>query len=183
MAEAKTDKKQHPSEVALADFQSKNADVLFVIARSKNLNLVVYEAQRSADKKSLNPAKPIDVYWMDVDPAYQADKRKKGVQSDREDLNAFEKKFAYGLSFEPIAGNAGQYKIVLVALAARPLTLSLDSEGRAHAALTINNAPAYLHRIFVFSVERTLLPPRVDYVELFGVHTGTGEAVYEKIKV
>jgi len=91
--------------------------------------------------------------------------------------------FDVSLSFEPIAGSAGQYKIVLVALSARPLTLSLDSEGRAHAALTINNAPAYLHRIFVFSVERTLLPPRVDYVELFGVHTGTGEAVYEKIKV
>jgi hypothetical protein len=56
----------------------------------------VYEALRSGDKKELDHKKPMDVYWMDIDPAYVKETRKKGKMDDRSDLNTIEKQFAYG---------------------------------------------------------------------------------------
>lgn len=54
------------------------AAVLFV------QNIVMYEALKSAD--ALDAKKPVDVYWLDIDPAYVAAARKKGVTTDRVDV-------------------------------------------------------------------------------------------------
>lgn len=72
-------------------------NILFFIARSKNKNLVIYEGKVSGDGHSFDTAKAVDVYWLDLDPEYQAAKRKKGVTSDKEELNLVEKQFAYGV--------------------------------------------------------------------------------------
>src|SRR4051794_9480122 len=48
-------------------------------------NIVVYEALKSADGH-LDDKKPVDVYWLDIDPAYVAAARKKGNNSDRNEV-------------------------------------------------------------------------------------------------
>ncbi len=47
---------------------------------------MVYEALKGADGQ-LDAAKPIDVYWLDIDPAYVEAARKKGIKSDRNDVS------------------------------------------------------------------------------------------------
>jgi hypothetical protein len=44
----------------------------------------------------LDSKKPVDVYWMDVDPEYQKKARAKGITTDKSELNMVEKQFAYG---------------------------------------------------------------------------------------
>jgi hypothetical protein len=143
------------------------------------MNIVVYEAKRTADKKSLDPKNPMDVYWLDIDPANVAANRKKGKMDDRSELIWVEKQMAYGLSSEPMA-TAGHYKIILVALSSRPVTLSLDSNSAVHAQCIIDGKKSELHRIYVFAVERTIGWPRVEYIELFGASVDKGEPTYEK---
>jgi len=166
-------------EKIIAELQAKNADIVFVIARSKNANIVVYEALRTEDKKHLNSKSPLDVYWLDIDPEYVKKARAKGKQDDREDLNMFEKQFAYGIKVE--ATGDGAYKISLVALPARIATLFMTPDGKAQLNIEISGKQCRLQRIYVHSVERTLRPPKVEYVELFGIDPSTGAQAYEKI--
>jgi len=143
-------------------------------------NIVVYEALKGADGK-LNAAKPVEVYWLDIDPEYVAAARKKGVQSDRVDLNAIERQFAYGVSAEPIQGAAaGRYNLKLVALPERPVTMYLDAEGKLHGTIAVNGAQVDLVRIYVHAVDRMLRTPKVEYVDLVG-QDAEGKYVHERI--
>jgi hypothetical protein len=74
----------------------------------------------------------------------------------------------------------GHYKIQLVALPSREITLSLNSEGVAEAHILINKKNCLLQRIYVHAVDRTLRLPKVEFIELFGTVAKSGEAVYEK---
>ena len=81
---------------------------------------------------------------------------------------------------EAISGKKGVYKVTLVALPARALTLQIV-KGVARASIDINKKEAFLQRIYVHSVERTLLPPRVEYIEIYGIDPESGDQVYEKV--
>jgi hypothetical protein len=139
----------------------------------------VYEALK--DKSgALDAQKPVEVYWLDIDPEYVAAARKKGNQSDRNELNAIEKQFAYGVSFEPVAGQAGKYNLKLVALAERPVTMYIDAQGKLHATIAVNGAQVDLVRIYVHAVDRTLRLPKVEYIDLVG-QDAQGKYVHERI--
>ena len=49
----------------------------------------MYEALKNASG-ALDAAKPIDVYWLDIDPAYVAAARKKGVMTDKQPVSRTE---------------------------------------------------------------------------------------------
>ena len=53
----------------LNEVKSSNPNILFAIARSKNKNMVMYEAKMEGDKLA---ATPLEGYWLDIDPEYQA---------------------------------------------------------------------------------------------------------------
>jgi hypothetical protein len=74
----------------------------------------------------------------------------------------------------------GRYKIELVALPSRALTLFLNDKGAAEAHILINGKDCVLNRIYVHAVDRTLRLPKVEFVELFGTDATSGEAAYEK---
>lgn len=71
-----------------------NPNILFIISRSKNKNIVVYEAKMEGG--TIKASDPIDAYWLDIDPEYVEKARAKGVESDRVDLNMIERNMAYG---------------------------------------------------------------------------------------
>lgn len=91
-----------------------------------------------------------------------------------------ENKMAYGISSEATPGKAGSYNCRLVALPARPVTVFIDESGRLRGQLAINGKQTDLVRIYVHAVERTLLPPKVTYVDLIG-QDETGAYVSERI--
>ena len=189
----------------------------------------MYEAVKNASG-ALDAAKPIDVYWLDIDPAYVAAARKKGVMTDKQpvsrtegtrrcrlqgkeeggvrengwtmmnrtasdwihpdavsaacpclfQLNMVENQFAYGVSFDAVAGKAGTYNLKLVALPERPVTMFMDAEGKLHGTIAVNGKQVDLVRIYVHAVDRTLRLPKVEYIDLVG-QDETGAYVHERI--
>ncbi len=164
----------------LADFRAKSPNILFIIERSKNLNVVVYEAMVGADK-ALDATKPVDVYWLDVDPEYIKANRAKGVMTDRSDLNVFESQFAYGLS-TTAAAKAGEFLLKLVALPKQVITVFIDAAtGRVRARTTISGRECDLEKVFVQAEERFMRTPKVIYVDIFGIDLANSELVRQRL--
>jgi hypothetical protein len=101
-------------------------------------------------------------------------------QGQREKLTLLERKFAYGFDVKGNGEGPG-VRLHLKALKSRVVHVALSEEGCPVALATIDGQAARLQRIYVKTVERTLAPPKVEYVELFGVQPGTGSALSERL--
>lgn len=141
---------------------------LFRIERSKNANVVLYEAKVAADGR-LDADEPVRASWLML-----------AEQGQREKLTLLERKFAYGFDVKGNGEGPG-VRLHLKALKTRVVHVALSEEGCPVALATIDGQAARLQRIYVKTVERTLAPPKVEYVELFGVQPGTGSALSERL--
>ena len=165
----------------VSQIRAQNPDILFIIERSKNQNIVVYEANRMVgDRKRLDSKNPLQVYWLDIDPEYVKAARRKGKMHDREELGSIEKRMAYGFSSEGISGNPSVYRIKLVAFPQREITLYLDSQGRAYALMEISGVQSQLKSVYIHSEERRFALPKVKYIDLEGLDA-KGNMIKERI--
>mmetsp|Transcript_20388 Transcript_20388/g.49989 ORF Transcript_20388/g.49989 Transcript_20388/m.49989 type:complete len:173 (-) Transcript_20388:286-804(-) len=163
------------------DPQLDKPTVAFIIERSLNKNVVVYEGLVDEDTSQLRKDKPMDVYWLDLDPAYQEKNRKKGKMTDRDELNMIERNMAYGVKCEPIKGEEGAYTMTLVALPQRKGILKMV-DGLPKATMEINGQQCYLQSIFVHSKQGMIGLPKVVYVLVNGVSIESGEEQQERIE-
>ncbi len=138
---------------------------LFIIERTKNANVVHYDAQLTSDG-SLNAKEPVVAYWIML-----------AEDGRREDLNWVERSKAYGL--ETKADGTGCYRVTLTAYHEREIKVCRDGEG-ARAVLVIDGHPAIFDKLFINSTEG-LIKPTIHYLELFGRDVESGEKRYEKI--
>ena len=137
---------------------------LFYIERNKNANLVIYEAGVKSDG-SLHSEDPVIVYWLMNEEDGQ-----------REDLNRFERKRAYGFDSEILAKDS-----VLLEL---KVDINRDVVVRRvgdnfKAVTIIEGKKASLDRIYIMADESGWRPD-VQYLELFGKDLNTEEDLYEK---
>ena len=138
---------------------------LFVIARSKNANVVVYDAKVDASGR-LAP-EPVSAYWL-----------LEGDPSRREELTSLEFNRAYGFTLGP--GEAPDtYALAFKASRGRHATLRMQ-DGCPRVIVKINGHPAILKRIYVKSKEGGLMP-KVESIELFGEDASTGKPLHEKV--
>jgi hypothetical protein len=138
---------------------------LFRIERSKNANIVVYDALVTKDG-ALNSKKPIEAYWI-----------ANAKQGQREKLSRIQKRFAYG--FKTRVVDDMTVVMTMVADIGREITVGVVG-GEPRATTEIDGRVAVLDRIYVKSIEKKLWPS-VEYVELFGADSLTGEQRYERI--
>ena len=162
------------------DPQLQKPTIAFVIERSLNKNVVVYEGLVDEATNELRKDKPMDVYFWDLEPSYVAKNRKKGKMHDRGELNMIERNLAYGVTCEPIKGEEGAYSMALVALPKRKGILKMV-DGLPKAILEINGQQCYLQSIFVQLKKGMIGLPKVDYILVNGVTVETGEQQQEKI--
>ena len=140
---------------------------LFVIERSKNANIVVYDANRGPTG-DFDTAEPVVAYWL-----------LNGEADKREELTKIEQDRAYGV--ESTAGNSpGTYSMVFKAQRKRQFTVR-TLNGCPVVTVTIDGHDAILRKLFIKSKE-TLLLPKIAYVEFFGEDAQTGKALKEKFK-
>lgn len=139
---------------------------LIRIARSKNANVVVYEANRTASG-GLDPDDPVRASWIML-----------AEQGQREGLNFFEKLFAYGFDVRSAAPDRG-YVVRLHAKKDQVIRV-VEHQGCPAAMSDIGGHPGILKRIYVQADDGQLIP-EVLYVELFGIDPVTGAALYQKI--
>jgi len=150
---------------ALSFSEERKTEHLFRIERSKNANIVCYDAQLTPEGK-LDPEKPIIAYWI----MYTNNKEK-------EDLNWIEKKMAYG--FKVKYDTKGDFWIMdLVADIQREIKV-YKINGKYHAETLIDSRPAFIERLYIKTIEGGLRP-KVEYIEFFGKCIKTGDNLYEK---
>ncbi len=139
---------------------------LFVIERSKNANIVVYDANQGPAGE-LKPSEPVVAYWIL--------NAKKG---QREELNALERRHAYG--FDVTTGDTpGTYAMAFKASQQRRLRVGM-LDGCPVAMTPVGGHDGVLRRIFIQS-KTDSLQQKVEYVELFGEDVATGGHLYEKL--
>jgi hypothetical protein len=139
---------------------------LFIIERSKNANVIHYDARLTADGKP-DPKEPVIAYWV----MFAEDGR-------REKLSWIEKKMAYGFTIKPDPSVNG-YKMTLVAVPERPITVKQEKDA-VRAEVVIDGRPAFLEKI-VISVSDGLTGPKIQHVEVSGKDLQTGENLREKM--
>ena len=138
---------------------------LFVLGRSKNANVVVYDAVREPSG-DLAPSEPVVAYWL-----------LNAEDGKREELNLIERERAYGLVVEP--GDApGTFTMSFKANGRRRFVLRIR-EGCPVVTGSIAGHDGVLRRIFVHSKEGAL-GPRVQSIEIFGKDVATGKDLHEK---
>ena len=98
--------------LAMANVYADKTTNLFVIERSKNANVVNYDAVLT-DEGKINENKPIDAYWLLY--AYK--------NGEREELSAFDKK-AYGFKVK-YNEEKKYFDFVLKAVKEKPMILNL----------------------------------------------------------
>jgi hypothetical protein len=144
-----------------------SAEALFVIARSKNANVVRYDVRLTKGGR-YDTRRPLDVYWL-----------MRAEDGRREELSDLERRAAYGYELLPGA-TATTFVFRLAAVKARAVTVRRRG-ARFSAELLVAGAPARLERVFVATREAVV--PRVLYVELSGRRISDGQPVRERIDV
>ena len=142
---------------------------LFVIERSKNANVVSYDAVLN-DDGTIRKENPVDSYWLLY--AYK--------NGEREELSAFDKK-AYGFKVK-YNTERQNFDFVLKAAKDKPMIIDLY-DGVAKAVIKINNVDCFLEKVYIGSVDGAFGIPNVSFYELFGSEVKTGEAQQQKILV
>ena len=142
---------------------------LFVIERSKNANVVSYDAVLKDDGK-IDEKKPIDAYWLLY--AYK--------NGEREELSAFDKK-AYGFQVK-YNKETKSFEFVLKAVKDKPMILNLY-DGVPKAVIKINNVDCFLEKVYIESKDGAFGIPTVSFYELFGKEVATGNVQQQKIVV
>ena len=138
---------------------------LFIIERSKNANVVHYDARLTADGK-LDPKEPVIVYWIVL-----------AEDGRREKLNWIQKK-AYGFDIKPDPSVNG-YRMTVAAAPRQQFTVKKEGD-TASAEVVIDGRPAVLEKMYI-NASDGLTGPKVHYIELHGKDLQTGEKRFEKI--
>jgi hypothetical protein len=142
---------------------------LFVIERSSNANVVVYEAAR-APGGVVDPRQPVAAHW-----------RMLAEDGHREELNGIEKRLAYGVE---VLGAQGEGSVEIAVRALRERTIEVrTAEPCPTARMPIGGRPAILRRVFVQLARGLFFFPKVAYVELHGEDAESRAAVDERIDV
>ena len=139
---------------------------LFIIERSKNANVVHYDAQLTADGK-LDPKEPVIAYWVLL-----------AKDGRREKLSWVEKKKAYGFTIKPDPSVNG-YKMTLVAAPEKQIIVKKEKE-TVLAEAVIDGRPAVLEKMYI-NASDGLTGPKVQYIEVHGKDLQTGEKLREKM--
>lgn len=151
--------------VASAEAQIKTSP-LFIIERSKNANVVHYDAQLTAEGK-LDPKEPVIAYWVLL-----------AKDGRREKLSWVEKKKAYGFTIKPDPSVNG-YKMTLVAAPEKQIIVKKEKE-TVLAEAVIDGRPAVLEKMYI-NASDGLTGPKVQYIEVHGKDLQTGEKLREKM--
>jgi len=138
---------------------------LFVIERSKNANIVVYDANRGPTG-DFAASQPVVAYWLLA-----------GEKGKREELNAVERERAYGFDIAP-GETPGTFTMAMRADPKRRLTVRMLNDCPVVTG-PIGGHDGILHKLFVQSKEG-LFPPKVEHVAFYGQDVATDEPLYEK---
>jgi hypothetical protein len=138
---------------------------LFYIERSKNANIVQYDAQVGPDGR-LDRKKPVVAYWIRL-----------AEQGQHKKLSWIQRKFAYGFKDKLDQDQLG-VSLDMVAGLGAPIRVQRVGEG-FKAVIDIDGRPSRLEKIYV-DASGKWLSVKIGYIELYGRDLETGEETYQR---
>lgn len=150
----------------VAQAETLTAHPLFHIERSKNANIVQYDAQVAEDGK-LFKKEPVVGYWIRLNE-----------QGQKQELSWLQRTFAYGFKTR-LDKNRESALIDMKADVGQSIKVIRDGD-KFRATITIDGAPSYFEKMYI-DATRDGMSLDVRYVELFGEDMKTGEVRYEKL--
>ena len=157
-----TQKKSQPATAPAAI----TTQPLFIIERSKNANVVHYDAQLAADGK-LDTKEPVIVYWILL-----------AQGGRRMELDWIQKMMAYGINLK-LDPSANGCQMTIVAAPDQPIAVKKVG-GVFRAEVIIAGRPAFLDKIYIDASDDPT-DVTVHYLELHGKDVSTGKQCFEKI--
>ena len=139
---------------------------LFKIERSKNANIIQYDAQIGSDGKLLKK-EPVIGYWIRL-----------AEQGQVQQLSWVQRTFAFGFDAK-YHRDSDTATIDMVADIGQPITVK-RVEGKYMAVIDFEGQPSQLERIFIQAHGKGI-SVTVEYVEIFGIDLKSGEPTYGKI--
>ncbi|MDF7814876.1 DUF4833 domain-containing protein [Hymenobacter sp. YC55] len=146
------------------------ANQLFYLQRDPNTNTVIYQLNVNGAGK-LDEDEPIRIFWI-----------RYAEQSQRQDLDFIQRKFAYGVNAKKLAPE--KYELKFFAYGKIRFYLMRSATDKAfHVYTTVANQQMVLDRIFLRIEGGTFWVPNVKYVELTGWNPATREPVVRRFNV
>lgn len=139
---------------------------LFKIERSKNANIIQYDAQVAPDGALLKK-EPVVGYWVRLAEQGQVKK-----------LTWLQKTFAFGFGTR-LAGDRQSLEMKMKLDLGAPIEVVRDG-GRYRATVPIEESPSWLEKIYINS-KRKGMSVDIHFIELHGTDRETGEKRYQKI--
>jgi hypothetical protein len=139
---------------------------LFKIERSKNANIIQYDARSGSDGKLLKKD-PVVGYWIRLNE-----------QGQRMELTWVQRTFAFGFKTR-LATDRESAEVDMVADLGAPVTVSRHGEA-FRATIPIEGRTSFLDRVYIKAHGKGI-KVNVEYVETFGMDVETGEDRYQKI--
>ncbi|MES2061974.1 MAG: DUF4833 domain-containing protein [Bacteroidota bacterium] len=147
-----------------------NADRLFYLQRSTNINALSYDINIDKDTGKPDEDSPLHIYWLQY-------AEKNGEPSE---LTFIQRKFAYGVSSNALGND--RYDIRIMSYKKIPLTLMRAADGKYHIFATVAKKQMLLQNIFIQIDGGSLWSPNVVYIEMKGTDPVTGKEVTERFK-
>lgn len=154
-----------PGKAVASTAARKKNRSLFIIERSKNANVVHYDAKVTSDGK-LDPREPVSAYWI-----------MRAEDGRREELNWMENEKGYGFDIKPDPSVNG-YKMTLMAAPQQQITVK-QAGNAIRAEVVINGRPAVLKKIYI-NASDGLTGPKVSNIMLYGKDIKTGKMRSQK---
>jgi hypothetical protein len=143
---------------------AQSTQPLFHIERTKNANILYYEA-RINDPGYIDPKDPIKTYWIMW--------AKDSTGKTTEGMNFIERTKVYGYNIKP--DSTGKvYNMTLKPFKDRLIRVYMK-EGAARAEMTINNRPAYFQKMFIYAKGDS----KPDSIRLSGYDVDSGKEIFE----
>ena len=139
---------------------------LFHIERSKNANIVQYDAQLDADGK-LDRKKPVVAYWIRL-----------AEQGQVEKLSWVQKTFAYGFK-DRLSPDGESVELDMKVDLGEPIKI-IRTEDQYRATAPLEGLPSYLEKIFIQASVKGL-SINIEFIEFFGTDIETGDRRYQKV--
>jgi hypothetical protein len=139
---------------------------LFKIERSKNANIIQYDAQIGTDSR-LYEKEPVIGYWVRLAEHGQV-----------QELSWVQRNLAFGFDadFHP---ESDSVTLKMAADIGQPILVRLH-EGKYRGIVEINGKPSQLEKIFIQSHGKGI-SVTVDYIDIHGNDLGTGQETFMRV--
>jgi hypothetical protein len=147
-----------------------NTKRLFYLQRSPNTNALSYDVNIDPKTGKPNQDLPVRVYWL----------RYAEGNGEIAELSYIQRKFAYGVTSDPLGNN--KYDIRIMSYKKIPLTLMAAADGKYHIFATVSKKQMLLQNIFIQIEGGSMWSPNIIFIEMKGTDPVTGKEVTERFK-